>query len=138
MSKFRGSPPKPAKFGTPSGPPPIVDTDRLPPVFSFEYMEDGKGFSINCCEEGHQAALAAKLFLLSRMTWMQIRNAPRHGLGTEKIARNAIKPPIPAKITQDADFLALRYNGKCPMIGFRDGRVFHIVFIDHTMTAYNH
>lgn len=137
MSKIN-APPKRAKFGNPTNPPPPLDADRLPPVFSFEYMEDGKGFSVNCCGDNHRAALAAKLFRLSRMTWMEIRNAPRHGMGSEKIARNAINPPIPAKATQDAEFLALRYNGKHPMIGFRDGRVFHILFIDHTMTAYKH
>jgi hypothetical protein len=72
------------------------------------------------------------------MTWLQIKQAPRHGLGTEKIARNAIRRPIPTKVTEDVDLLALRYNGMTPMVGYRDGRTFYILFLDHTMDVYDH
>ena len=138
MSKFRGAKPKPAGFGKPSTPPVAPDPDRLPPIFSFEFMPVGGGYSVDCCQEDHRAALAARLFKLSQMTWLQIRQAPRHGLGTEKIARSSLNPAIPNKISDDVEFLALRYNGMHPMVGFRDGRIFHVVFIDHSMDVYPH
>jgi hypothetical protein len=69
---------------------------------------------------------------------MDIKFAPRHGLGTEKIARSSIKAPIPDRVTDDAEFLALRYNGKHPMIGFRDGRIFYVIILDHNFSAYRH
>jgi len=48
------------------------------------------------CEREAQAAFALTLHRLSQLTWQEIRNAPRHGLGTEKIVRDisrwAIQP----------------------------------------------
>lgn len=135
--KFLGAKGKPSPFNGKYAPDP-VDTDRQPPVFSFEYMVNGNGYSVECCTADHRAALTSRLFTLSRMTWTQIRGSHRHGLGSEKIARNSIRPAIPARITDDVEFLAIRYNGLCPMVGFRDGRTFNIVFLDHTMNCYPH
>lgn len=110
----------------------------MPPIFAFDKMQDGSGYSVNCCDQGHQAAALRKIFTLSKMTWNEIQNAPRHGLGTEKIARKAIKAAIPIDVTEDVTFLALRYNGKAPMVGYRDGRTFHVLYLDHTFTVYDH
>lgn len=101
-------------------------------------MKDGNGYSVNCCNEEHRAALSSRLFRLSQMTWLEIKNAGRHQLGSEKIPRHAIHVGIPEKVTADTDLLALRYHGKAPMIGFRDGRIFYIIFLDHTMDVYDH
>lgn len=135
MPKFRGAKPKSAKFGnSKSAKSDPEDYDKLPPIFSFEFMSAGNGYSVDCCNHEHRSALASRLFRLSQMTWMQIKQAPRHGLGTEKIARAS----IPQKATEDADLLAFRYNGMSPMIGYRDGRTFHVLFLDHTMDVYDH
>ena len=101
-------------------------------------MQDGSGYSVSCCNAEHQAAALRKIFTLSKMTWNEIQNAPRHGLGTEKIARSAIKAAIPSGVTEDVTFLALRYNGMAPMVGYRDGRTFHVLYLDHTFTLYPH
>ena len=139
MSNFRGAAPKDAKFGkSASAQSAPIDLDRLPPIFSFEHMRAGNGYSVDCCDAEHRAALAARLFKLSQMTWLNIKNSPRHGLGTEKIARSSIRAPIPQKVTEDASLLALRYNGKAAMVGYRDGRVFYVVFLDHTFDLYSH
>jgi len=137
MSKFRAQPKK-AKFGNPTPPPVSGDADKLPPIFSFEYMTDGTGYSVNCCDSDNRSALASKMFILSRMTWMQIRLAHRHGLGSEKISRSSVTAPLPSKLTDEVEILAIRYNGKRPMIGFREGRVFNILLIDHDFSAYDH
>jgi len=52
--------------------------------------------------------------------------------------RGSIKAPLPASVTEDVTFLVLRFNGKKPMIGYRDGRTFHILLLDHDFTAYKH
>ena len=114
------------------------NADTMPPFFAFERMQEGTGFSVTCCDLANQAAALARLFKLSRMTWSEIHNAPRHGFGTEKIARSAIKAPIPANVTEDVTFLALRYNGKAPMVGFRDGRTFQVLYFDHSFKLYDH
>lgn len=108
----------------------------LPPVFSFEKMQDGSGYSVNCCDSEDQAALAKRLFLLSRNTWREISQAPKHGIGTEKIERSAIRPAVP--VTEDVTLLALRFNGKKPMVGYRDGRVFYVLWMDKDFSVYNH
>lgn len=114
------------------------NADTMPPVFAFDKMQDGTGFSVNCCDDTNRSAALRRLFLLSKMTWSQIQNAPRHGLGTEKIARSAIKAAIPLAVTEDVTFLALRYSGKAPMVGYRDGRTFHVLYLDHNFSLYDH
>lgn len=138
MSKFRGAKPKDAAFGKSSSADASPDPDRLPPVFSFQYMRAGNGYSVDCCQGDHRAALVARLFKLSQMTWLDIRQAHRHGLGSEKISRHSIRPALPSTITEDAELIAIRYNGLHPMIGYRDGRIFHILFVDRTMDVYQH
>ena len=112
--------------------------DTMPPVFSFEKMSDGSGYSVNCCDQENQAAAMRSLFKLSRMKWQDIRNAPRHGLGTEKIDRTSLEIAIPKGISEDVTFIAIRYHGKRPMVGYRDGRTFHVIWLDHNFSAYKH
>ncbi|WP_428528780.1 hypothetical protein [Roseibium sp.] len=57
--------------------------DTQPPLFSFEKMALNTGYSVDCCDTDNQAALSKRLFKLSQMKWRDIRQAPRHGLGTE-------------------------------------------------------
>lgn len=110
----------------------------MPPIFSFEKMVDGSGYSINCCESNDQSALAKRLFLLSRSSWREIVNAPRHGIGSEKIERSSISAAIPDNVTEDVTFIAIRFHGKKPMVGYRDGRVFHVIWIDRDFSVYKH
>lgn len=140
MAKNRAPKPKANPFNGKSAveAEPPKDNDRLPPVFSFQFMREGTGYSVECCDVEHRAALSSRFFRLSRMTWLEIRNSPRHGLGTEKIPRNIIRPEIPRAVTEDVELLALRYMGLHPIVGFRDGRIFNVLFIDHTMDAYPH
>ena len=101
-------------------------------------MQDRTGFSVNCCDKNERSALAKKLFQLSQTIWREIRNAPRHGIGTETIDRASIKPALPFSIPEDTAILALRYNGKKPMIGYRQDRIFYVLFLDHNFSVYSH
>lgn len=112
--------------------------DTQPPIFSFEKMADKTGFSIECCDDAERSAFARRIFKLSQMIWRDIRQAPRHGLGSETIARASIKPRLPDSIPEDAAILALRYNGMKPMVGYRLGRVFYVMFLDHSFSVYDH
>lgn len=81
-------------------------TDELSPVFCLHHLADG--WRISDCERDDQAAFALTTEKLSRVTWWDIRNAHRHGVGAEKISRHALKAPVPAGIDDDVQFLALR------------------------------
>jgi hypothetical protein len=111
-------------------------TDGLTPIFCLRYL--APPFCVTSCERQEQAAFSVTLKRLSTMTWSQIRNSPRHGLGSEKIGRAAIRASIPSGITDDVDFLAIRFNGLAPMVGFRSNQVFHIVWLDRAFTLYDH
>jgi hypothetical protein len=126
---------KPAKFVGSSA---SENADTMPPIFAFDRMQEGTGFSITCCDDSNRSAALERIFKLSQMTWSQIHNAPRHGFGTEKISWHAIKAPIPKTVTEDVTLLALRFNGKAPMVGFRDGRTFHVLYFDHSFKLYDH
>lgn len=52
-----------------------------------------------------KAALADRLHELSQLTWQQIQQAPRHGQGSETIARTSMKVVVPPAITEDTPIL---------------------------------
>ena len=106
------------------------------PVFSLRHLQPG--FSLRECDTNQKAALAEKMHQLSQMTWIEIINAPRHGSGSEKIARLAIQAPVPAFISDDVNFLAIRFYGNAPMVGYRDGATFHILWLDRAFRLYDH
>lgn len=139
MAKFRGARPTRPAFSDKEKPhsKPVSDNDQRP-VFSFEHMPQGSGWSVNCCQLEDRAQLSAKLYQLSSLTWMQISQAPRHGLGTEIIPRNQIASPVPSSVTEDTSLLAFRFSGKKPMVGYRDGRVFHVLWLDWNFSLYPH
>jgi hypothetical protein len=118
---------------------PVVELENpqaLPPLFSLADMQ--AGYCVSDCDREHQAGFAVALWERSKMTWLEITLAPRHGLGIEQINRTALKQPIPRKITPDVDFIALRFHGNAPMVGYRDGRIFHILWLDHDLSVYDH
>lgn len=114
-------------------------TDDLPPAFSFEKMQDGSGNSFNCCGDDDRLALAKRIFMLSRISWKDIRQAPASGLGTEQIPRYRIKRAIPNSVTEEVDsFTALHFIGKKRFLGYRIGQIFHILWVDYNFETYNH
>jgi hypothetical protein len=106
------------------------------PCFCFQYIHSG--YNVSACTDDQKIALVHTLERLSTITWIDIEGSHRHGLGAEKIIRDAIRPSIPTTIPKDADFLAIRFAGKAPMIGFRERNIFHIVFLDSKFSVYDH
>jgi hypothetical protein len=115
----------------------IFNYDDCHPVFCLRYLEDDYG--LDQCTKDEQASFAKALRKRSQMTWHQIWSADRHGLGAEKIARESITAPIPKHITEDIEyFIALRFCGKAPMVGYRINDVFRIIWLDRDFTLYKH
>jgi len=80
--------------------------------------------------------LVEKLKELSSITWAQSRCAPRHGLGSEEIPKSDLRFPIPAQLK--GPFRSFRFCGLKPMIGYRDGSTFHVLWLDVNFAAYDH
>lgn len=110
--------------------------EKQPPIFCLRWLQ--KGFSTSDCTTDEKAALAERLVEMSCLTWEQLRQAPRHGQGCEKISRSAIRSGIPACVTEDVNLIAFRFSGLAPVVGFRARRIFHILWLDRAFTLYKH
>lgn len=108
------------------------------PLFSLHYLSTHPHYSLAACSRKEKAAFADTLGKLSQLSWAEINQAPRHGSGYEKIARSAIKEPIPSHVTEDVTIIAFRFCGKAPMVGYRKLEVFHILWLDRLFTLYDH
>ena len=104
------------------------------PLFSFKYLqEDSIGAHT---KRGGKAYydLLMRLKKLSELGWKEIRIAPRHGFGMEKIPRNQIIPqkPLPPFITPDVEALhVLRSKGdNTALVGWQMEKVFYIFYIE--------
>lgn len=115
-----------------------VDYNKSPPIFSLERLQGGDYCLQSLVQEG-KAAFAEAIFKRRSLSWSDVITSDRHGLGCEKIARTAIKAPIPKFITPEVDhFLALRFHGKKPMVGFRKKDIFYVLWFDHNFSVYPH
>jgi hypothetical protein len=112
------------------------DSDRKPPVFSFEFLQ--AGWCIQDCQQEERSKMLDKLRRLSRLSWQDIRQQHRHLLGTETIARGSIRAAIPAFLTDDVRLLAFRAFDRVAMVGYRNERIFHVIWIDRDFTLYDH
>ncbi len=110
--------------------------EQEPPLFSLRYIN--KDYSISKCTKDEKSALVDTLYQLSQLTWNEIKASPRHGLGYEKIDRSAIKSSIPSHITVEINLIAFRFCGMAPMVGYRDGAIFYIIWLDRDFTLYPH
>ncbi|MDP9364975.1 MAG: hypothetical protein M3Q10_12250 [Chloroflexota bacterium] len=114
---------------TPSG-----STNNETPYFSFCHLQ--AGFRVTDCHQAQKAEFAQRLEELSRLTWNDINQAPRQGLGTETISRTSIRRPIPDHVTLDVRILSFYFGGGARMIGYRRDRVFHVLWIDPNHKVY--
>ena len=96
------------------------------PFFCLSCVQDG--YTISECTSEQRATYANKLSKWAQMTWVQLRQADRHGLGYEK--NDNIQVLRPAHVAEDATLIAFRFHGPLPVIGFRRDRVFYAVWFD--------
>ena len=107
------------------------------PVFCFRYLH--KNFHVDKCEDDEKIQLLKRIVKLCSMTWQEIEYSDRHAFGSEKINLNAINLDLPDEIAGKVPFyLALRFDGKKPFVGFRDRFVFHVLYIDPKFNLYKH
>jgi hypothetical protein len=87
-----------------------IPPEQQPPMFSLQYLN--RDYSLSQCAKDEKAAFADTIAQLSQLTWSQIQSQPRHGLGYDKISRNAIRSSIPNHVTDDVNLIAFRFCGK--------------------------
>ncbi|MBW8020051.1 hypothetical protein E0H95_02260 [Pseudomonas syringae pv. tomato] len=114
----------------------LDDSETKPPVFSFEYLQHG--WCVQDCQQDERSKMLDKLRRLSSLTWRDIRQQDRHHLGSEIIDRGSINASIPSFLTDDVKLLAFRAFDRAAMVGYRSGRIFHVLWVDRTFTLYDH
>lgn len=112
-----------------------VNYDLLQPLFSLAYVQ--KNYDLDGSNDS-KVAFFNQMLKLSKISWKELNQAHRHGLGYEKINRTAIKAPIPSFIKPDVNFIAFRFKGKAAMVGYREQNVFYILWFDERFDLYNH
>jgi hypothetical protein len=123
------------KIKAPEGKP-LVNYDLNPPLFSLSHV--ATSHCITSCETPDRAAFASRIRELSQLTWRQIKSTGRHGLGFEKIPRDKLRVGVPETITEDVKFIAFRFSGMKPMIGYRVNDIFHVIWFDRSLDVYDH
>lgn len=117
--------------------PDVVDYNNETPKFCLRHLQPG--FDVQGLSQAKRAAFAVALQKRATMTWQQIIFGDRHGLGTEKLSKGAIKPTVPIAFQDREYFLALRYEGMLPMVGARVKDVLHILWVEPEFgDLYNH
>ena len=111
-------------------------TQNQTPLFCFHHL--GGDFCLSHCDQEEKAAFADTVHKLSRVSWAEIARSHRHAIGTEIISRDSLTMPLPSSITDDVNILAFRFHGKAPMLGYREGRTFHVLGLDKSFKAYRH
>jgi hypothetical protein len=91
MRKIKSPETKPGKRI--NAPQEISVTDYEHPIFCFRYLH--KDYCLNQCTDDEKISLIEQLSRLSGLTWEEIRLAHRHGMGSEKISKDSIKPSKP-------------------------------------------
>ena len=119
----------PTVTGTPPG--------QLYPAFSLVCMDRGR-YGLDACELREKSDFADALYKRSQFTWNELQSAPKHGLGSEKLPQDRIRAGIPAHVTPDVTLLAFRFSGQKAMVGYRQERIFYVVWLDRDFTLYDH
>ena len=115
-----------------------LPSEQQHPVFALQYMDKDKNFSITYCEKDDKASFTNTLYKLSQLTWLELKNRPRHKLGYEKISRDQIKRPLPDVLKESERIIAFRFRGKKAMAGYRRGKIFYILWVDPKFKLYDH
>lgn len=103
------------------------DNDKTP-VFCLAHL--GRDHCLEQLDTDAACAFARTLAKLSRLTWQQISQAPRHGSGFEHMPVTRFRPTLPTPFSDAEKLMVFRYHGKRPMVGYRVGTVFHVLWIE--------
>ncbi len=131
---------KPRKPDTGKRSKPHLTSDTNPKTeyltISLRYLD--KDYCLTKCDKDERAAFADSVRILTQKKWVELLSLNRHGQGYEKISQEQIKAKIPFQLTPDTNIIAFRFHKKKPMVGYRDGDIFYIIWFDRDFTLYRH
>lgn len=109
-------------------PPPPPNFDLATPRFCLRYLQPG--FTVTDLNAEQQASFACALARRGAMTWRELLQAPRHGLGYEMLPVSSLKPTVPEPFSDSPKVMVFRYHGKLPMAGVRVADTLHLLWLE--------
>jgi hypothetical protein len=112
------------------------DNDGI--VFSFQFLQKKYDLDNKSLSKDNKIQLLKKLVGISKTSWSSLVLKDKKS-GFERLNKNAISS-LPSIITDDIDKLyVLRFaSQECRLIGFRQGNIYHILYIDPDLSLYKH
>jgi hypothetical protein len=106
------------------------------PILCLRHLQDE--FGIDNLDPDHCREFLRKWHKRAVLTWTDLIQHPKHGLGSENLPKSKFKPAIPEQLEQ-AKYMFFRHSGNMPFAGFRSGDVFHVLWIEAKYnTLYEH
>jgi len=114
----------------------IDDNDNI--AFSFQYLQKDYNLDNKKLQKDQKIQLLKKIVHISKCTWTELVLQNKKS-GFEKVNKTII-PNLPTIITDDIKNLyILRFSSQeCRVIGFRQGVIYYILYIDPELKLYKH
>lgn len=113
--------------------------DEKTPIFCLAHLHSDFDLKTSALDKDQKSGFADTLQSLASLTWSQIKRAPRHGLGFEKIPVKSLQMTLPAAFVDEEEVLVFRYHKKHPMAGVRVQATFHILALERAFgDLYDH
>lgn len=133
-SKRRGTTPVHTTAATPAATPSSAQAGH--PVLCLQHLQEK--FGIDKLEPSQCQAFLLKWHKRAKLTWTELVQHDRHGLGSEFLPKSKFKTAIPEHLERDK-YLVFRHEGNHAFAGFRTGDVFHVLWIEAKYNdLYNH
>lgn len=97
-------------------------------MLSFRYLQKGWGFDELSAEQCQQ--FLCKWQKRSTMTWLELSQIGRHGLGSEKLVKSKFTPDIPKQFEDQDKFTIFRHQENLPMAGVKVEDVYYVIWIE--------
>ena len=113
---------------------PYVNENLLTPLFSFKHLDDKL---IKQIQAKDWFQIIFKIKKLESIKWGRIQaDSYKNGHGCEYIKRKRLNFAIVTEFSDKEKFAVFRYTQKGRIIGYRDRRIFYILWIDPKHEAY--
>lgn len=112
------------------------DNDNV--AISFQHLQNGYDLENRKLSKDNKIQLLKKLAHITKSTWNELVLQGKKS-GFEKLKKNVISN-LPSIITDDiSNLYVLRFaSQECRVVGFRQGVIYYILYIDPELDLYKH
>lgn len=116
----------------PSQPEKLTSTEH--PLFCFKYLR--KSYDLDSCEKDDKCLVLEALIRAANQRWVELECRPHDKGGLEKIPSAQLKDGCPKEFIELDRVHVLRFRRGGRIVGYRQGQVFHVVWVDSGHALY--